>query len=156
MPLVTGHVDDMHSSASGAYGYAEQAGGQSSAVATAMAAIPPVVVVGPAADQMRAFGRPAVGGDEGVAAAYDKISTMLKQVARATDEAQQAEKVAEKAKMELSHANATLTQAEQALAQAQQAVQDAHNPLSAGTTPSTSPRARRPHSWPPRRPLSSR
>lgn len=135
MPLVTGDVNDIHSSASSAYSYAEQAGGQSSAVATAMSSIPPIVAVGPAADQMRAFGGQLSAAMKAVAAAYDKVSTMLKQVARVTDEAQQAERAAEKAKTELSQAKATLTQAEQALAQAQQAVQDAHNPLSAGNNP---------------------
>lgn len=115
MTTIAGSPDEIHATASSYLDRSTAAGSQASSVMAAAAALPPSVDIGPSADAMRAFAGHLRTGMAAVAAAYDRVGAMLRQVARAVEEAQATQKAADQAKQQLAAATAKQLSAEAAL-----------------------------------------
>lgn len=101
---VGGSVGDIHTTAQTWGGHSQTAGDQANSVVLAAAQMPPSVMVGPWADQVRAFAGQVQAGYSAVQAAYDRVASMLTTVAHAIQEAQDDERAMTRAKAAMTQA----------------------------------------------------
>ncbi|MBO0692216.1 MAG: hypothetical protein J2P58_04915 [Acidimicrobiaceae bacterium] len=95
---VGGSVGDIHATAQTWGGHSETAGGQANSVILAAEQMPPSVIVGPWADRLRAFAGEVKDGYSAVQSAYDRVASMLTNVAHAVEDAQDDERAMNQAK----------------------------------------------------------